>query len=59
MSDEREVMAWDELGEGARDLAERIHGDGFEPMSSSPSHAAGSSSPVRLAMRSASRTRTR
>ena len=31
MSDEREVMAWDELGEGARDLAERIHGDGFEP----------------------------
>ena len=31
MSDEREVMAWDELGEGARDIAERIHGDGFEP----------------------------
>jgi uncharacterized protein len=31
MSEEREVMAWDELGEGVRDLAERIHGDGFEP----------------------------
>src|SRR6185295_15846531 len=31
MSDEREVMAWDALGEGARDLAERIHGDGFAP----------------------------
>jgi len=31
MSEEREVMAWDELGEGARELAERIHADGFEP----------------------------
>ena len=31
MSDEREVMTWDELGEGARDLAERIHADGYEP----------------------------
>ena len=49
MSDEREVMAWDELGEGARDLAERIHGDASSPTSSSPSHAAISSSPVRVA----------
>jgi len=24
-------MTWDELGEGARDLAERIHADGYEP----------------------------
>ena len=31
MSGEREVMTWDELGEGARDLAERIHADGYEP----------------------------
>ena len=25
MSEEREVMVWDELGEGVRDLARRIH----------------------------------
>ena len=31
MSDEREVMAWDELGEGTRELAQRIHADGYEP----------------------------
>ena len=31
MSGERVAMTWDELGEGARDLAERIHADGFEP----------------------------
>ena len=31
MTEEREVMTWDELGEGARDLAERIHADGYEP----------------------------
>ena len=24
-------MTWDELGKGARDLAERIHADGYEP----------------------------
>ena len=59
MSDEREVMAWGELGEGARDLAERIHGDGFEPDVILPSHAVVFSSPVPSATRSASRTRTR
>ncbi len=31
MNGEREVMAWDELGEGARELAEQIHSDGYEP----------------------------
>src|SRR5678815_970913 len=31
MSDEREVMTWDDLGEGARELAQRIHADGYEP----------------------------
>jgi hypoxanthine phosphoribosyltransferase len=31
MSGEREVMAWEDLGTGARELAERIHTDGFEP----------------------------
>jgi hypothetical protein len=31
MSGEREVMAWEDLGTGARELAERIHADGFEP----------------------------
>jgi hypoxanthine phosphoribosyltransferase len=28
---EREQMSWDDLGEGARELAERIHGDGYAP----------------------------
>ncbi len=27
---EREVMAWDDLGAGARVLAEMVHGDGYE-----------------------------
>ena len=31
MSPETEVMTWDDLGEGSRELAERIHADGFEP----------------------------
>ena len=31
MGGEREVMAWDDLGEGARELAGRIHADGYEP----------------------------
>ncbi|HEX3254726.1 MAG TPA: phosphoribosyltransferase [Gaiellaceae bacterium] len=31
MSAETEVMSWDDLGHGARELAERIHADGFEP----------------------------
>src|SRR3954465_13011655 len=31
MSSKRELMTWDDLGTGARELAERIHGDGFEP----------------------------
>ena len=31
MTGEREVMAWEDLGTGARELAERIHADGFEP----------------------------
>jgi uncharacterized protein len=29
--DEREVMSWDDLGVGARALAESVRGDGFEP----------------------------
>jgi uncharacterized protein len=28
---EREVMTWDDLGEGARILAEQVHGDGYRP----------------------------
>jgi hypothetical protein len=28
---EREVMSWDHLGEGARELAEMVHADGYEP----------------------------
>ena len=31
MSDEREVMSWDDLGAGARMLAEAIHADGWRP----------------------------
>jgi len=28
---ERETMTWDDLGNGARDLAEQIHRDGYKP----------------------------
>ena len=28
---ERELMSWDDLGDGARDLAEQIHRDGYRP----------------------------
>ena len=31
MSDEREVMSWDDLGAGGRMLAEAIHADGWRP----------------------------
>jgi uncharacterized protein len=31
VAEEREVMAWDDLGAGARALAEAVHRDGFEP----------------------------
>src|SRR3977135_3007889 len=31
MSDERAVMTWDDLGAGARELAEIVHLDGYEP----------------------------
>ena len=31
MSSERELMTWDDLGAGARELAERIHADGYAP----------------------------
>jgi|SRR6266516_1423192 len=31
VNDEREVMGWDELGTGARYLAERVHADGYRP----------------------------
>src|SRR5438067_937256 len=27
----REIMAWDDLGDGCRDLAEQIHRDGYRP----------------------------
>jgi len=29
--DEREVMSWDDLGAGTRELAEEIHADGYRP----------------------------
>jgi hypoxanthine phosphoribosyltransferase len=28
---ERELMSWDDLGDGARHLAELVHGDGYRP----------------------------
>ena len=28
---EREVMSWDDLGDGARDLAEQVYRDGYKP----------------------------
>jgi hypoxanthine phosphoribosyltransferase len=31
MAAEREVMSWDDLGEGARTLAQAVHDDRFEP----------------------------
>ena len=31
MSDEREVMSWDDLGTGARDLAHAVADDGYRP----------------------------
>lgn len=31
MTPEREVMTWADLGEGARDLAEQAHRDGYQP----------------------------
>src|SRR4051812_34422232 len=30
-AEEREVMSWDDLGDGARDLALLVHDDGFRP----------------------------
>jgi hypoxanthine phosphoribosyltransferase len=31
MNDEREVMTWDDLGEGSRWLAQAVHDDGYQP----------------------------
>ena len=31
MTPDREIMTWDDLGSGTRELSERIHADGFEP----------------------------
>ena len=31
MTDEREIMTWQDLGDGARELAEAIHADGYRP----------------------------
>ncbi|HYA08382.1 MAG TPA: phosphoribosyltransferase [Gaiellaceae bacterium] len=31
MDDPRELMSWDDLGVGARDLAQRIYDDGYRP----------------------------
>ncbi|SEC03381.1 hypothetical protein SAMN04489806_2422 [Paramicrobacterium humi] len=31
MSDEREVLGWDDFGEAARDLARTVHASGFAP----------------------------
>ena len=31
MTDDREVMTWQDLGDGCRDLAEQVHRDGYRP----------------------------
>ena len=31
MTPERELMTWDDLGSGARELAERVNADGYQP----------------------------
>ena len=31
MSDDREIMSWDDLGTGARDLAQAVADDGYQP----------------------------
>ena len=31
MSADREIMTWEELGRGARDLAQTVHADGYRP----------------------------
>jgi hypothetical protein len=31
MTDEREIMTWQDLGDGARELAEMVHRDGYRP----------------------------
>ena len=31
MIEEREIMTWDDLGTGSRELAEMVHRDGYEP----------------------------
>ena len=31
MTEAREVMSWQDLGDGARELAEQVHGDGYRP----------------------------
>src|ERR671939_856909 len=31
MEPDREVMSWEDLGDGSRDLARRIHDDGYRP----------------------------
>ena len=31
MDDPRELMSWDDLGDGARELAQRIYDDGYRP----------------------------
>jgi hypothetical protein len=31
VSEEREIMSWDDLGTGAMELAELVHRDGYEP----------------------------
>src|SRR5215217_919444 len=31
MADEREVMTWNEVGDGTRELAEQVHRDGYRP----------------------------
>ena len=28
---EREIMTWDDLGAGSRELAEMVHADGYRP----------------------------
>ena len=31
MADEREIMTWQDLGDGSRDLAEQVHRSGYQP----------------------------
>ena len=56
---EREVMSWDDLGVGARTLAEAVADDGYHPDMILGIARGGLLVAARSATRSASRTRSR